>query len=256
MRENGRNQEALTVVRAVRSRNKSDYGLLRLEALILTEMGKVEEGAGLIKPLIGKGKTLSAPSLMFDDFNNYIYISTLYNQARRGKEAINFAQQAYAAADNEEKKQIAHLTLANAQQTIGDYKAAEDLLRRLLKQSPTNPFALNNLGYFLLERNHKMEEALDLIRRAVEIDPTNSSFLDSLGWAYFKLGKLGEAELYLKEAINNNPTSATIYEHLGDVYQKQGREELAKKAWQKAMKLASDSTANNRIKIKLSRTIN
>jgi tetratricopeptide (TPR) repeat protein len=205
--------------------------------------------------LIGKGKTLSAPSLTYDDFNNYIYISTLFNQAGRGKEAIASAQQAYTAANNDEKKQIAHLTLANARQTSGDYKAAEEILRNLLKQSPSNPFALNNLGYFLLERDQKIEEALGLIRQAVEIDPTNSSFLDSLGWAHFKLGKLGEAELYLKEAINNNPTSATIYEHLGDVYQKQGRDALAKKAWQKAMNLASDLTANSRLKDKLAKTL-
>jgi tetratricopeptide (TPR) repeat protein len=255
MRENGRNQEALDALRVLRSRMKEDYGLLRLEALILTEMGRVEEGVGLIKPLIGKGKTLSAPSLTYDDFNNYIYISTLFNQAGRGKEAIASAQQAYTAANNDEKKQIAHLTLANARQTSGDYKAAEEILRNLLKQSPSNPFALNNLGYFLLERDQKIEEALGLIRQAVEIDPTNSSFLDSLGWAHFKLGKLGEAELYLKEAINNNPTSATIYEHLGDVYQKQGRDALAKKAWQKAMNLASDLTANSRLKDKLAKTL-
>lgn len=251
MRENGKNQEALQTVRALRSRMKTDYGLLRLEALILTEMGRVEEGVALIKPLIGKGKTLSAPSLMYDDFSNYIYISSLYNQAKRGKEAISSAQQAYTVAESDEKKQIAHLSLANAQQTSGDYKSAEEILRSILKQSPSNPFALNNLGYFLLEREQKIEEALSLIKQAVEIDPTNSTYLDSLGWAYFKLGKLGEAEHYLKEAINNDNTSPASYEHLGDVYQKQGKAELARSAWQKAMNLATVTEMNNRIKDKL-----
>ncbi len=49
----------------------------------------------------------------------------------------------------------------------------------------------------------------------------------------FKLGKLADAERYLKEAISNDATSATVYEHLGDVYQKQGKDELAKAFWQK-----------------------
>lgn len=255
MRETGRNDEALQAVRSLRTRMKSDYALLRLEALILTEIGRVEEGVALIKPLIGKGKTLSAPSLMYDDFSNYIYISSLYNQARRGKEAISSAQQAFSVAESEEKKQIARLTLANAQQTSGDFKSAEEILRNLLKQTPKNPIALNNLGYFLLERDQKLDEAVSLIKQAIEIDPTNPSYLDSLGWAYFKLGKLGEAELYLKEAINNDGTSATVFEHLGDVYQKQGKDKLARDAWQKAMNLASGAEENNRLKDKLAKLI-
>jgi tetratricopeptide (TPR) repeat protein len=253
-RETGKSQEALQIVRALRSRIKDDYSLLRLEALILTEMGRVDEGVGLIKSLIGGGKAMVVPSLMYDDFSNYIYISSLYNQAKRGKEAILNAQKAYDIAESQEKKQIADLTLASARFTSGEFKAAEDILRNLLKQYPSNPIALNNLGYFLLELDRNLEEALELIKQAVEIDPTNSSYLDSLGWAYFKLGKLNEAEIYLKEAISNDSTSATIHEHLGDVYQKQGRIELARKSWQRAMSLASDPDSGNRLKNKLSKT--
>lgn len=250
-RETGMGREALQAIRSLRARFKEDYGLLRLEAQVLTEIGKVDEGVALIKPLIGAGKTSSAPSLMYDDFSNYIFISSLYNQAKRGKDAVLSAQKAFTVAGSEEKKQIANLTLATARQTSGEFQAAEDILRNLLKQSPTNPIALNNLGYFLLERNEKIEEAVTLIRQAVEIDPTNSSYLDSLGWAYYKLGKLSEAELYLKEAVNNDSGSATIYEHLGDVYQKQGKKELARQAWQKAINLATDAAVNNRLKEKI-----
>ena len=252
-RETGKTQDALQTVRSLRNRIKEDYSLLRLEALILTEMGKVEEGVGLISALIGGGKTSPVPMLMYDDFSNYIYISSLYNQAKRGKEAILNAQKAYKIAESEEKKQIAHLTLATAQHTSGEYKAAQEILRSLLKQTPDNPIALNNLGYFLLERDQNLEEALNLIKQAVEMDPTNSSYLDSLGWAYFKLGKLAEAELYLKEAINNDGTSAASHEHLGDVYHKQGRIDLARKFWQKAMIFASNPDSGNRLKDKLSK---
>lgn len=133
----------------------------------------------------------------------------------------------------------------------GDFKAAEETLRQLLRQMPDNPIALNNLGYFLLERDEKINEAFELIQQAVKIDPTNSSYLDSLGWAYFKLGKFSEAEDYLKEAAGLNPTSATINEHLGDVYQKQNKTELARAAWQKALNLASGAADSARLKRKL-----
>ena len=90
-----------------------------------------------------------------------------------------------------------------------------------------------------------------MIRKAVDIDPTNPSYLDSLGWVHFKLGKLAEAELYLKEALRQDPSSATINEHLGDVYSAQSRLDLAKSYWQRALNLASEPKDLERLKKKL-----
>jgi tetratricopeptide (TPR) repeat protein len=250
-RETGKKQEALQAVRAARVRFPDDYSLLRIEASILTELGRVDEGVKLIQPLIGKQTQI--PSVMTDDFVNYLFISGLYSQAKRGKEAIEAANQAYSISRDSERRQIARLTLATAQQMSGDFKSAETTLRDILKQSPGNPIALNNLGYFLLERDEKITEAYNLIKQAVRIDPTNPSYLDSLGWAYFKMGNLTEAEKYLKQAAKYDSSSATIQEHLGDVYQKQGKSALAKTAWQKALTLASDAEEINRIKLKLSK---
>lgn len=91
-----------------------------------------------------------------------------------------------------------------------------------------------------------------MIQRAVRANPTNSSFLDSLGWAYFKLGKLDEAERNLTEAARRNNTSPTIQEHLGDLYQQRGKLELARAAWQKALSLAVETQDTARLKAKLS----
>jgi tetratricopeptide (TPR) repeat protein len=248
--ETGKRQEALQVIRGMRLRYPSDESLVRLEATVLTNLGKVDEGAALIRNLL-KGKTASAPSALSDDFSNYIFISMLYTQGKRGKEAIEAANLAFNAAESDDRKQIAKLTLATAQHETGDFAAAETTLRDILKQTPGNPDALNNLGYFLLERNERLEEALKLIQQAVKIDPTNPSYLDSLGWAYFRLGKLDEAEKYLRSAARRGSNSATIYEHLGDVYQKQNRLDLARAAWQKALNLASGAEETNRIKAKL-----
>lgn len=268
LRENNQKTEALQAVRNLRAQMKDDYSLIRLEASLLTDLGRVDEGVTLIKTLIikkdapvknsaaktnfdGNGVTVSTtPSAYYDDFTNYIFISGLYNQAKRTGDAIEAARRAASIADSSEKKQMAALSLAVAQQSSGDYESAEQNLRALLKEFPNNPIALNNLGYFLIERNKKIEEAIGLIQRALEIDPTNPSYLDSLGWAYFKLGNYNQAELYLKEAVFGNPTSA-IYEHLGDLYQKQGKTDSAKSAWQKAVKLSSDPETAARLNAKL-----
>lgn len=264
LRESGNRPEALAAVRAARKRAPSDQGLLRQEATLLTETGKVDEGVALIKQLMdttrlppptpitsGNSETITIPVPPTDAFSNYLFISNLYTQANRGKEAIEAANQAFGVARGAERKQIARLTLATAQQMSGDIKGAEATLRDLLKETPGNPIAMNNLGYFLLERNERIEEAFDLIQRAVKIDPTNPSYLDSLGWAYFKLGKLPEAEKYLKEALRHDSSSGTINEHLGDVYQKQGKTDLAKAAWARAVTLFSDAADVERVKKKL-----
>ena len=262
LRETGKKVEALAAVRSVRAKLPNDYGFIRLEATLLTENGKVDEAVALIRNLMEPkpglivspepgGASVSLPLPAQDKFSNYLFISNLYSQANRGKEASDAANQAYAIAVGGERKQIAKLTLATAQQMSGDFSGAESTLRELIKETPGNPIALNNLGYFLLERNERIEEALVLIHQAVKVDPTNPSYLDSLGWAYFKLGKLAEAEKHLKDAGRIDTGSSTINEHLGDVYKKQGKSELAKTYWQKALNLASDPSDTARLKAKL-----
>jgi Flp pilus assembly protein TadD len=133
----------------------------------------------------------------------------------------------------------------------GVFGGAEMTLRDILKESPNNPIALNNLGYFLLERNERFEEALGLIKQAVEIDPTNPSYLDSLGWAHFKLGKQAEAELYLREALRHDSSSVTINEHLGDVLAAQAKADQAKSHWRRSLNLATEPKEIDRLKKKL-----
>ena len=47
LRETRQNQEALVAIRSARQRAREDYSLLRLEASILTDLGKVDEGVAL-----------------------------------------------------------------------------------------------------------------------------------------------------------------------------------------------------------------
>jgi tetratricopeptide (TPR) repeat protein len=260
-RETGDRSQALAVVRGVRSRNPEDISMLRLEATLLTEMGQVDNAVDLIKKRVETGKSdpiagrtdekrPAAPRLD-DDFSNYIFISQLYSNAHRGAEAASAADKAFEIAGTEDRKQIARLMSATAKQTAGQFADAESILRDLLKQSPGNPIALNNLGYFLVERGEKLPEALDLIQRALAIDPTNPSYLDSLGWTYLKLGKTDDAIAKLEQAVRLDATSATIHEHLGDAYRKKGNFEQAKDAWRKAAIFMTNSPDIARVKEKL-----
>jgi tetratricopeptide (TPR) repeat protein len=254
-RDSGKRGEALKIISAQRAKLPLDESLARQEASLMTELGKVDEAvAGYRKFMALRGDPAAAgtnPQLPLDVFSNLLFISHLYAQAERPKEAAETANQALAAARGAERRQIARLSVATALQMAGDFAGAETTLRDILKESPNNPIALNNLGYFLLERNERFEEALGLIKQAVEIDPTNPSYLDSLGWAHFKLGKQAEAELYLREALRHDSSSVTINEHLGDVLAAQSKADQAKSHWRRSLNLATEPKEIDRLKKKL-----
>lgn len=244
LREQGKHGEALETVRSARQRFPEQTGFLRIEAQTLADLGRVDEGVALLRTQL-KGSA--------GDFNEYLVISGLYLQSGRAPEAVAAARKALelAPAERPDMVEAALITLSSAQERAGDPRGSEESLRRILARDPDNATALNNLGYFLVERNERLPEALEMIQRAVRANPNNSSFLDSLGWAYFKLGRLDEAERHLMEAARRNHQSATIQEHLGDVYQKRGKNELARTAWQKALSLTSGGENSARIRAKL-----
>ena len=129
---------------------------------------------------------------------------------------------------------------------------AEAQYNEVLKLAPNNALALNNLGYLLVERGVRLEEALKMIQRAVDASPNNGAYLDSLGWAYFKLGKFDDAERYLTQAARLYIGSATVQEHLGDVYDRLGKKEMARTTWQKALFFSTDAKQSERLRSKAS----
>jgi len=192
------------------------------------------------------------------DFASFLAISSAYSQGGQAREAVEAAQKALALAPPQEQPMVnsALLVLASAQEEAGDMKGAEESLRRVLSKEPNNSTALNNLGYFLTERNDRLPEALEMIQRAVKAEPTNPSYLDSLGWVYFKLGQLKEAEENLAAAARGNATSATIQEHLGEVYHARNELNRARAAWEKALSLSHEPGQTARLKARLSANVN
>jgi tetratricopeptide (TPR) repeat protein len=252
-RESGDRASALAAVRSLRQRSPNDVTLLRQEATLLMESGQVDQAVSIIQQRIDsfKANTEGGFPRLDDDFSNYVFISQIYNEAGRGTDAAAAAQKAMSVAGSDDRRQIAQLMTATAYHTAKQYERSETILRDIIKASPRNPIALNNLGYFLLERGEGYPEALGLIERAIEIDPTNPSYLDSLGWAQFKNGMIEQALKTLTDATSYDDSSATIQEHLGDVYSQKGDSARARRAWQRATALMFDPADLARVKVKL-----
>jgi tetratricopeptide (TPR) repeat protein len=108
---------------------------------------------------------------------------------------------------------------------------AEASLRRVVELKPDDAQALNALGYTLVDRTPRTSEGMALIEKAYKLAPDDPFILDSMGWAFYRLGKLEDAETYLRRAMTQRP-DAEIAAHLGEVIWKRGDPVRANEVWQ------------------------
>jgi tetratricopeptide (TPR) repeat protein len=103
------------------------------------------------------------------------------------------------------------------------YDKSEADFRKALSISADEPSILNYLGYSLIDRGQKLDEAIAMVKKAVDLRPNDGYIIDSLGWAYYTLGEYDQAVGYLERAVDLNPADPIIAEHLGDAYWHVGR---------------------------------
>lgn len=120
---------------------------------------------------------------------------------------------------------------------MGRLDLLERDLKRILEREPDNSQALNALGYSLADRTTRYPEAYALIKRAYELSPNDYYVLDSLGWVLYRMGRLDEAEAYLRRALKlrNDPEVAA---HLGEVLWFRGDRKGARMVWEDALQSA------------------
>jgi Flp pilus assembly protein TadD len=134
---------------------------------------------------------------------------------------------------------------------LGDFASADTDLRQALALNPDEPQVLNYLGYSLVDRGQKLDEALGMIQRAVAARPDNGAILDSLAWAYFRLGRYEDALVPMEQASLLLAVDATVTDHLGDVYWAVGRKREADYQWRRALSFAPEEKDATRIRQKL-----
>lgn len=132
-----------------------------------------------------------------------------------------------------------------------DWAAAEADFRQSLKLNGDQPQVLNYLGYGLVDRGEKLDEALGMIEKAVAADPEQGYIIDSLAWAYFRLGRYDEALQPMEKASVLEPVDPIVTDHLGDVYWMVGRKLEARFQWRRALSFEPTETDAARILRKL-----
>ncbi|WP_295897496.1 tetratricopeptide repeat protein [uncultured Bartonella sp.] len=199
---------------------------LRL-ALILADEGKSEEAI----------RHLSALEKEFpEDQRISMAMTGVYMQDKAYDKAAEVMDRAIARIPHLEKENWLMLYQRGmAEERLKEWDKAEPDFRKALELSPDQPQVLNYLGYSLIDRNEKLDEALNMVKKAAELRAQDGYIVDSLGWAYYKLGRYNEAVKTLENAIKLRPEDPTINDHLGDAYWQVGRKLEATFQWNHAI---------------------
>ncbi|SAL43457.1 TPR repeat-containing protein [Caballeronia terrestris] len=198
-------------------------------AQLLAKQGKVDEARQLLANLQSSDPRDIAQLARTD--------AALLFEAKRYTEAeANLAKASAAFPDDPD---LAY-DYAMAAEKNGHYDVMEAQLRNLMRTQPDNPQAYNALGYSLVDRNQRIDEAVKLIEKAVSLAPNDAFIMDSLGWAKYRQGNSTEAAKILKQAYELQP-NAEIGAHLGEVQWKSGQQDQARATWRQAQKLEPDN---------------
>ena len=110
---------------------------------------------------------------------------------------------------------------------------------------------LNYLGYGLVDKGQKLDEAVAMLEKARALRPLDGFIADSVGWAYYRLGRYQDAVRALEEAVQLSPGASDINDHLGDAYWRAGRKVDARFQWNHALALSRDEKEKPAIARKL-----
>ena len=111
---------------------------------------------------------------------------------------------------------------------------AEAVLREGLAVERKTPDLLNYLAYLNADRGVKLDEALKLIDQALKIRPGDEGALDTKGWVLFRLGRVKEAEAFVRQSLAARE-EPVVRDHLGDILAKAGRRAEALECWRQAL---------------------
>ncbi len=209
----------------------------------LVDAGKPQAAIAVLQRLVGSHPENSRLSMILGD---------VYSGEKQYREA----NKAYSVSiDLMEKENGAQWFLYYARgvsyERLSEWEKAEVDFRKALALSPDQPSTLNYLGYSLVEKGIKLDEAQDLIERAVKGRPNDGFITDSLGWLLYRIGKFDEAVAPMERAAELMPTDPVINDHLGDVYWKVGRNREARFQWSRALSFEPEEKDAVRIRHKL-----
>jgi len=196
-------------------------------AATLREAGDVEEALFALRLLTESHAGLPVVHVTLGD---------MLRQESRFEEALEHYDRAIALhGDPDPSQWFVYFARGIVHERLDTWEKAEADFRQSLELNPGQPQVLNYLGYSLVEKKMKLDEALEMIEQAVAARPDSGYIVDSLGWVLFRLGRYDEAVPHMERAAELMPIDPVVNDHLGDVYWAVGRKLEAEFQWNRAL---------------------
>ncbi|MEO1345842.1 MAG: tetratricopeptide repeat protein [Pseudomonadota bacterium] len=171
----------------------------------------------------------------------HVSVGDMSRQLERFDDAVEAYDRAIGIySDLGQEQWFVHYARAISLERLGEWPDAEAGFRKALELNPGHPQVMNYLGYSLVEKRIKLDEALDLIERAVAAEPNSGYIVDSLGWVLYRLGRYEEAVVHMERAAELMPIDPVVNDHLGDVLWLVGRYNEAEFQWRRALSLVDE----------------
>jgi tetratricopeptide (TPR) repeat protein len=209
---------------------KQSLRAIMRQAFLLAGLGDVEQARNLLVQL-----RIQADSNVRSQ--GYLAEAQILQDAGMREEALQLLNDALIALPGDVQLRYTRALLAVG---LGQLELAENDLRQIISVEPDNAAAINALGYTLADLTERYDEAEQFIRRAYELQPEDASIIDSMGWISYRLGRLREAEAYMREAwkVMRN---AEIAAHLGEVLWARGQKDEARSLWNLGLEMESEN---------------
>jgi len=230
----------LGTVETMASQNRLGEGIKLVEDAVAHEPGRLDLVLALAN-LYVRDMRYDAAIARFQDLlktqpkSADLLLRVAEAQRRKGdiNAAIDTFRRASEAAPTDSR---ALLQLGLLLDGTGRRDQAKPVYEQVLKITPDQPIALNNLAFIKAEDGQDLDEALTMAQRARQGMPNSPDVMDTLGWIYLKKNLSDDAVRTFKELVMADPNRATYRYHYGMALLQKGDKPSAKRELQAAIK--------------------
>jgi len=189
--------------------------------LAIADFDRVPESSGVYRDAeIGRAGALSASGDVGgavdaltslsesypDDAFIHVSLGDTYRSEERYMDAVESYTKAISLVPEEQASDWRNYYVRGiSHERLDNWENAESDFRKALELRPGQALVLNYLGYSLVEKNMKIDEARAMIEEAVAGDPDNGYITDSLGWVLYKIGEYEAAVPHMEAPCDRSP---------------------------------------------------
>lgn len=221
-----RTEDGLAIMQNLIKNNLKDPELLKSVAVVFLEHDDIQSATRTLD-LIEEG-----------DFEPFSFIASYYFVSGDDSLAIEYYTKVIESVETPSAEDF--LSLASLLEKSNEHEKELQLMERAIVLHPDEPLILNWLGYTLVIRTDRYDEAEVYLLKALSLSPDNYYIQDSVAWLYYKLQDYEQALSYMQDVIANGAEDSVVAYHIGMIYYKLENKDFARDYLLKAVELNTD----------------